>query len=452
MRIIVGGANSISRSIVGYLSHGNNDIVVIDDDEQALNSIAQEWDVLPILGRVSHPDLLKKADAANADLLIAATNSDEVNMVACQAAYTLFDIPRRVACIDSRVYFKAAWGGLFNDESLPIDLVVSPEYEIAKALMNIIKVPGMSAVYPLAERKVQLLSFRITKKCPLVNLPLRDLENSAQGLKTMIVSIVRGGKVILPKGEDMLHGGDEVNVLVASGKVDELVTAFGLEHKANERVIIVGGNKSALYLAEKLEADDNIISCKIIDDNVKTAEELAEKLNKTAVFSGSIMSESILNDVGIQNADAAVALGFEDKDNLVAAMVARKNGVENTIALVTERTANTQIINIGENILVDRTALTISSILKELRTANISHAYSLGATLGEIWEILIQDDSALIGTEISHLPLPSESKVCAIVRKGEILFELDDLTIEVEDKLIFFCAPSAIRKAEKIFA
>jgi len=350
------------------------------------------------------------------------------------------------------VYFKAAWGGLFNDESLPIDLVVSPEYEIAKALMNIIKVPGMSAVYPLADRKMQLLSFRITKKCPLVNVPLRDLESNAQGLRIMIVSIARGGKVILPKGEDMLHGGDEVNVLVESGKVEELVTAFGLEHKANERVLIVGGNQTALYLAEKLEADDNIISCKIIDDDAKTAEELAEKLNKTAVFSGSIMSESILNDVGIENADAVVALGFEDKDNLVAAMVARKNGVENTIALVTERTANTQIINIGENILVDRTALTISSILKELRKVNISQAYSLGATLGEIWEIVIQEDSTLIGTGLSHLTLPSESKICALVRKGEILFELDELKIEADDKLIFFCAPSAIRKAEKIFA
>lgn len=452
MRIIVGGANSISRSIVGYLSHGNNDIVVIDDDEKALNSIAQEWDILPIHGLVSHPDILKKAEASTADLLIAATDSDEVNMVACQAAYTLFDIPRRVACINSRVYFKAAWGGLFNEDSLPIDLVVSPEYEIAKALMNIIKIPGMSAVCPLADRKVQLLSFRITKKCPLVNVPLRDLTSKAQGLKTMIVSIVRGGKVILPKGEDMLHGGDEVNVLVESGKVEELVTVFGVEHKANERVLIVGGNQTALYLAEKLEVDDNIITCKIIDDDVETAQQLAEKLSKTAVFSGSIMSETILSDVGIDNADAAVALGFEDKDNLVAAMVARKNGIENTIALVGERTANTQIINIGENILVDRTALTISSILKELRKVNISRAYSLGATLGEIWEILIKDDSTLIGTKLTKLDLPAESRVCAVFRKNEILFEIDDIEIEEGDRLIFFCAPSAIRRAEKIFA
>lgn len=452
MRIIVGGANNISRSIVGYLSHGNNDIVVVDDDEKSLNSIAQEWDILPVHGLVSHPDVLKKAGASTADLLIAATGSDEVNMVACQAAYTLFDIPRRVACIDSRVYFKATWGGLFNDASLPIDLVVSPKYEIAKALMNIIKIPGMSAVCPLADKKVQLLSFRITKKCPLVNVPLRDLVNKAQGLRTMIVSIVRGGKVILPSGDDMLHGGDEVNVLVESGKVDELVTAFGVEHKANERVLIVGGNQTALYLAEKLEADDNIVSCKIIDDDFESAQQLAEKLNKTAVFSGSIMSENILSDVGIDNVDAAVAVGYEDKDNLVAAMVARKNGIENTIALVGERTANTQIINIGENTLVDRTALTISSILKELRKVNISCAYSLGATLGEIWEISIKNDSPLIGTKLLQFDLPSGSKICAIVRKGEVCFDIDEFEIEAEDRVIFFCVPAAIRRAEKIFA
>lgn len=452
MRIIVGGANSISRSIVGYLSRGNNDIVVIDDDENSLNDIAREWDVLPICGLVSHPDVLKKAEAATADLLIAATDSDEVNMVACQAAYTLFNVPRRIARIDSRVYLKAAWGNLFYDDSLPIDLVFSPEYEIAKALMNIIKIPGMSAVYPLAGKSLNLLSFRITKKCPLIQIPLNRLERAAPGINIMIVSIARGSKVIFPTGDDMLHGGDEISLLVESSKTEDVVRHFGLEHKANERVVIVGGNKIALYLAERLEADDNIVSCKVIDDDLKSAADLAERLDKTAVFSGSIMSEAILEETGIDTADASVAVSFEDKDNLVASMVAKKNGVENTIALVAERTANTQIINIGENIIVDRTSIMMSSILKELRKTDIIQAHSLGAALGEIWEIRLSDSSVLIGSRVTDVKLPHHSRICALVRGGEVIFDFVEKTFAAGDRIVFFCAPDSIRKAEKVFA
>ncbi|MBP5398953.1 MAG: Trk system potassium transporter TrkA [Alphaproteobacteria bacterium] len=452
MKIIVGGANSISRSIVRYLSHGNNDVIVIDNDEVALKNLAQEWDILPVNGLVSHPDILKQVDASSADLLIAATDSDEVNLVACQAAYTLFNIPRRIARLDSRVYLKAAWGGLFNDDSLPVDLVISPEFEIAKAIMNIIKNPGMSAVYPLVDKKLQLLSFRITRKCPLAQIPLKNIKDNLPEFDMMIVSIMRGGKVIIPSGEEMLHGGDEINLLIESGKIEDVVKNFGLEHKSNERVIIVGSNKTALYLAESLEQDDNIVSCKIIDEDPKTASFLAEKLNNTAVFCGSIMSENILSEIGISSVDASIAIDFEDKDNLVASMVAKKNGVENTIALVSERTANTQIINIGENILVDRTSIMMSSILKELRKVNMAQAYSFGSSLGEVWEIAIKDSSPLIGSIVSDIKLPQNSKICAIVRGDNIIYDVLKEHIAASDHIIFYCVPSAIKSAEKIFA
>ena len=452
MKIIVGGANGISRSIIGYLSHGNNDIAVVDKDDGALNDIAQEWDIMPIYGSVAHPDILKQAGADDADLLIAATDNDETNMVACQAGYTLFNIPRRVACIDSRIYFKAAWGGLFNEESLPIDLVVSPEYEIAKAVMDIIKIPGMSAVYPLAGQKLKLLSFRITKKCPLVQIPLRNLPENYPDLKIRIVSILRNGKVIVPDGDDMLHGGDEISLLVESDELDNMLHVFDLEHKPNEKILIVGGSQTALYLAERLEEDDGIISCKIIDDNFRDAERLAGRLNKTEVYNGSIMSEAILADIGIDEAEVSVAVDLEDKDNLVASMVAKKNGVESTIALVSERTANTQIINIGENILVDRASIIISSILKELRKANIVHAYSLGASLGEVWEVAIHGDSTLIGSNIEDVNIPDNSRIYALYRNGEVYFDLKGKQFAEDDHPILFCASSAIRKVEKVFA
>ena len=164
MKIIVGGAGNVGKSIVAYLSRGNNDVTVIDEDERKLNEIAREWDIMPVLGSVAHPDILQKAEAGKTDLLIAATDSDEVNMVACQAAYSLFDIPRKVARLSARVYHKAAWGKLFGEHDVPVDLALSPEFEIAAAIRRALQYPGISGLYPFAGRKLMLLSFRCPKK------------------------------------------------------------------------------------------------------------------------------------------------------------------------------------------------------------------------------------------------------------------------------------------------
>lgn len=176
MKIIVGGAGSVGKSIVAYLSRGNNDVAVVDEDERKLNEVAREWDVMPVLGSVAHPDVLQKAEAGKSDLLIAATESDEVNMIACQAAYSLFNVPRKVARISARVYHKAAWGGLFGDHDIPVDLAVSPEYEIAGAIKRVLQFPGISGICPFAGKKLMLLSFRCPKKSPLLQIPLDHLE------------------------------------------------------------------------------------------------------------------------------------------------------------------------------------------------------------------------------------------------------------------------------------
>ncbi len=452
MKIIVGGAGNVGKSIVAYLSRGNNDVVVIDDNEKNLNEVARQWDIMPILGSVAHPDILQKAEAGKTDLLIAATGSDEVNMIACQAAYSLFNIPRKVARISARVYLKAAWGGLFGDHDIPVDLAVSPEYEISKAIKRILGYPGISGIYPLADKKLLLLSFRCPKKSPLLQIPLDHLERADPDLHITVVNIIRNGRGFIPGNDDTFHVGDEINLLVAADEVETVIHSFGLERKENEQVVIFGGGQLVAYLAEELEDDDNIVSCRVIDEDAHSAARLAGQLNKTAVFHGSMMSDVVLSEAGIATADAAVAVTGEDKDNIIATMIAKRNGVENTIALVNSRSYNTQIINMGENILIDRTSITISAILKELRKVRLNQAYSLGLS-GEVWEIAVDDNSPLIGSAFSELNLPQESRICALYRKGEIrLAPFVREHLEAGDVLIFFVAPSAIRRAEKIFA
>ena len=217
-------------------------------------------------------------------------------------------------------------------------------------------------------------------------------------------------------------------------------------------MLIFGGDQIAEYLAEALEEDDGIAGCRVIDEDPRSAARLAEHLNNTAVFNGSVMSDVVLAEAGIADADAAVAVTGEDKDNIIAAMIARKNGVENTFALVNSRSANTQMINVGENILIDRTTITISAILKELRKVRLNNACTLGLS-GEVWEIAVDGNSTLIGSTFAQLGLPEESRVCALIRKGETRFlPAADEQVEEGDVLVFFVAPSSIRRAEKIFA
>ena len=223
MKIIVGGAGNVGKSIVSYLSRGNNDIVVIDEDERLLNEVAKEWDVMPLLGSVAHPDILQKAEAGKSDLLIAAADNDEVNMIACQAAYSLFNIHRKVARISARVYHKAAWGGLFGDHDIPVDLAFSPEYEIASAIKRVLQYPGMSSVYPFAGKKVALLSFRCPKKCPLLQIPLNHLERADPDLHIAVINIIRNGKGFIPDNDDTFHAGDEVNLLALTDEIEDVI-------------------------------------------------------------------------------------------------------------------------------------------------------------------------------------------------------------------------------------
>ena len=299
MKIIVGGAGSVGKSIVAYLSRGNNDVAVVDEDERKLNEVAREWDVMPVLGSVAHPDVLQKAEAGKSDLLIAATESDEVNMIACQAAYSLFNVPRKVARISARVYHKAAWGGLFGDHDIPVDLAVSPEYEIAGAIKRVLQFPGISGICPFAGKKLMLLSFRCPKKSPLLQIPLDHLERAEPDLHIAVVNVIRSGRGFIPGSDDTFHAGDEINLLAAADEVEDVIRAFGLERKDNERVLIFGGDQIAEYLAEALEEDDGIAGCRVIDEDPRSAARLAEHLNNTAVFNGSVMSDVVLAEAGI---------------------------------------------------------------------------------------------------------------------------------------------------------
>lgn len=452
MKIIVCGAGSVGKSIVGYLSQGNNDIIVIDIDPKKLDEISKEWDVQPICGSASHPDVLEKAGASKADLIIAATNSDEVNLTICQVAHSLFNVPKKIARIDSSAFLDPQWNTLYNEHNIPVDVIISPEIEIAKAILEIIKIPGTSEVLSLADKKIYLLAFRCHNNCPLIQTPLVNLNRLAPNLDVSIISIVRSGRSFIPVGSDIINGGDEIFLLVDAEKITETLHDFGMERTPNEKIIIFGGNLIVRYLATKLEQDDNILSVKIIDEDNHSADLLANDLDHTVVIHGEMMSDVILNEAGIENTDVTIAVTSKDKDNLLASLLAQKSGVPHSISLINSRSYDNLVDNIVDNILVDRSSVTISGILQELRKAKISNAYSLGRGFGEVWEIKIEASNLNAGKTIADIGLPKNSSIGAIYRNNKVIFPSSKEKIAIGDLIIIFVSTQDIRKVEKIFS
>ncbi len=452
MKIIVCGAGRIGRNLISYLSQGNNDIAVIDTDQRRLDEVSKEWDILPVLGSASHPEILERAGASGTDLILAVTNVDEVNMIACQVGAYLFNIQRKIARIDSREFIDPLWAPLYNEKNIPIDLIISPDMEIADAVYAIIRTPGASSVMSLADKKLYLLSVRCGADCPMLKTQVRHFEMAAPDLKIAPVCVVRNGKNFIPNADFTLEPDDEFYFLVQEDEIEDALHNFGKEQPANEKILIFGGNQISLFLARRLEEDDSITSCRIIDEDFSHARKLASVLNNVSIISGEMTSDLILEEAGLDNVDVTIAVTLRDKENLLASLIAQKNGVGSTISLVNSNAYNNLVSNLNDSIIVDTSSVTVSGILKELRKAHLNKAYSLGRGFGEVWEIKIDKYSANINKKIIELELPENSRVCAVIRDEEIIFPTLYDRLAEGDIIILFCSSKAIKRVEKIFS
>lgn len=452
MKIIVCGAGSVGQSIVSYLTKGNNDIVVIDHNQRRLDEIAKEYDVLPILGEASHPDVLERAGALDADMILALTDVDEVNMLTCQIAYTLFNIPRKIARVDSESFLDPIWSALYNDHHLPVDLIISPDIEIAETILQILKYPGCSGILPMLDGKGCILNLKLTPDCPLLNIPLMQLNRQDENLDIAVVNILRDGQSFIPDAYDNLLAGDEINVYTDISLVYSTISAFGLEKPGNERLLIFGGNSIAEHIGRQVEQDDSIVSCKIIEDDFDNARRLAKDLSGIIVIHGEMLSDVILDEADIAHTDAAIAVTENDKDNLLASLLAAKRGVSSTLSVVNTPSYNNLVFNIGDNTLVDRSSVTISRLLKEIRRTKMQEAYAVSRGQGEIWEIRLQPEDICVGKKIGELNLPKLCRIFIISRAEEIIYPDPTTRLKADDIILIYIDSSVIRQVENIFA
>lgn len=452
MKVVICGAGEVGSNIARYLASEANDITVIDQSPELVRRLSESLDVTGLVGHASQPDVLDRAGIQDADMLIAVTFTDEVNMIACQVAHSLFGVPTKIARIRSQSYLQPEWMKMFTRDHLPIDVVISPEVEVAHAVTRRLEVPGAIEVIPLSDDMVRLIGVRITEDTPLINTQLRQLTSLFPEMQIIIVGIKRGDRSIVPHAEDEMFPGDEVYFVVASDQCERAMAAFGHEEPETRRCVIFGGGNIGLFLAEELEREHKEINTKIIELNRSRAEYVSGALSNTVVINGSILDPEILLEAGVDKAETVIAVTDDDENNVLASLLAKKYGAQRTITLINKATYNPLMGPLGIDVVVNPRSITVSQILSYVRRGRVRAVYSVQEDFGELIEADALETSSLVGKPLKDVDLPNNTRFGAILRDGQIIVPRPQTVVEGGDRIVLFAATEAVREVEKLFS
>ena len=451
MKVIICGAGQVGFHIAAYLAGEQHEVTVIDQSAELIAKVNESLDVQAFVGNASQPDVLENADAADSDMIIAVTYGDEVNMVACQVAHSLFNVPTKIARIRQQSFLEPVWADLFSRDHMPIDVIISPEIEVAQAISRRLAVPGAFDMIPLADDKVRVIGVRCSEDCPIVHTPLRQLTELFPDLNIVIVGIVHEENAFVPRSTDQMLPGDEVYFAADSAHVPRALAAFGQEESAAQRLVILGGGNIGLNLAKLITATTDI-SVRVIERDPARARKLAGTMPDIMVTCGDGLDAEILEEINIQSADTVVAVTDDDETNILASLLAKRYGVERTIALANKTTYSSLVTTLGIDVLVNPRAITVSTILQHVRRGRIRAVHSLRDGFGEIIEAEAMETSPLVGAQIKEANLPSGVIIGAIVRNGEVVIPRGDTDVRARDRVILLATADTVKKVEKLFA
>jgi len=452
MKVIVCGAGQVGFHIARYLAIENNDVTVIDQSAELIGRVNDLLDVQALVGHASHPDVLEQAGAADADMLIAVTYADEVNMVACQIAHSLFNVPTKIARIRQQSYLNPMWADLFTREHLPIDVIISPEIEVARAIGRRMSVPGAFDMIPLADDKVRVIGVRCTENCPIIHTPLRQLTSLFPELNIIVVSIIHDGVATVPTSNDQMVPGDEVYFVADSEHLPRAMAAFGHDEKSARRVVIIGGGNIGLNLARELYEARQGISTKIIEIDRDRARRVAQALPGVTVIQGDALENDILEEANVATAETVVAVSNDDETNILASLLAKRSGVERAVTLINKATYGPLITTLGIDVVVSPRAITVSTILQHVRRGRIRAVYSLGDGFAEVIEAEALETSPLVGAPLSEIDLPDGVIVGAVFRDGSVIIPRGSTVIQGNDRVVLLATAENVKKVEKMFA
>ncbi|MGB1442275.1 MAG: Trk system potassium transporter TrkA [Paracoccaceae bacterium] len=437
MKVVICGAGQVGWQIARHLSGERNDVTVVDSNEALVRRATDTLDVNGVSGFASYPDVLERAGASDVDMIIAATHSDEVNMVVCQVAHSIFGVPRKIARLRSQSYLDAIYSDLYRRDHLPIDVVISPELEVAEA-------------ESFLDGQAQLLGFRLDENCPVINTPLRQLTDLFSTLRTIVVGVRRQGVLFAPEAGDQLFSGDECYVMCHHQDRLRTTEIFGKPTAKQERIVIVGGGNVGQRVAQALEQDDRRMRIKVIERNRSVAEEAADALERTIVLNGDGLDSTLLIEAGIGRADAVLAITDDDKTNMLAAVRAKSMGCKMAIALINDPTMVPMMGTLGIDAHINPRATTVSSILRHIRHGRVRDVYSIGDAEAEVIEAQVLNTSPIAGQRIRNINFPEGVLIGGVLKNGEMVKPTGGLRIEDGDILAIFALAKDVPELERL--
>ncbi len=450
MKVIICGAGQVGWQIARHLAGERNDVTVVDRNPDLVRRATDMLDVQGVTGFASYPDVLERAGAEDADMLIAATHSDEVNMVTCQVAHSIFGVPRKIARLRAQSYLDAIYSDLYRREHMPIDVVISPEREVAEAALQRLAAPAAFDTESFLEGKVQLLGIKLDEDCPVLDTALRQLTDLFSTLSAIVVGVRRQGTLFVPGPNDQLYAGDEIYVFSRTEDIPRTLEVFGKKAHEQHRVVIIGGGNVGLEVARALEQSERRVRVKVIEKDRARAERAAEELERTIVLHGDGLSIELLREANIESADAILAVTDDDKTNILACVRAKSEGVGLAISLVNDPSLIPLMGPLHIDAYINPRATTVSSILRHIRHGRVRGVYSIGDAEAEVIEAQVLSTSPMSGCQIRDIDFPEGVRVGAVEKGGQVVRPQGDTRIDEGDIVVLFALADDVPEVERL--
>ena len=458
MNIIICGAGRVGFTIAKILSEQGHSITIIDQSSEDIQQIDDTLDVKSIVGKATYPSILEKANATEADMIIAVTRNDEINMLICQIAFSIFNVPKKIARIRSQDYLNPKFTKVYNKENLPIDVIISPEIEIAKSLQRKLEAPGSLDNVPFANNKIRLLEILIDENCPIKDIKLNELTKKFPKLNSNIMGVIRDEKFVLLKKTDVMLKEDKAYVVINASQMNETLAAFGHTEKISNKILIIGGGNIGFNLAKNLEESFDSARVKIIEKDKERAELIASQLNNTIVINGDALDEEVLLEANLEEVQTVLALTNDDEDNLMISVLVEKFAKDNdelsdkrTMALINKPNYSLLQSSLKIDDFIDPRMNTVSSILKHIHKGTIENAYSILNGEYEIIEAEIIETSELVNKELKNSNLPDEIRIGAVLRGEEVIIPRSNFVFKKEDIVVLLANKDFLHVVENMF-
>ena len=458
MNIIICGAGRVGFTIAKILGEQGHSITVIDQSSEDIQKIDDTLDVKAIVGKATYPSILEKANASEADMIIAVTRNDEINMLICQIAFSIFNVQKKIARIRSQDYLNPKFTKVYNKENLPIDVIISPEIEIAKSLQRKLEAPGALDNVPFAKNKIRLLEVLINENCPLIDIKLKDLTKKFPKLDANIMGVIRNEKFAVLKKEDVIKKDDKAYIAINASQMQDTLSAFGHNEKISNKILIIGGGNIGFNLAKNLEETFDSARVKIIEKDKGRAEFIASELNNTIIINGNGLDEEVLIEANLDEVQTVLALTNDDEDNLMVSVLVEKFTKDKddlndkrTMALINKPNYSLLQSSLKIDDLIDPRMNTVSSILKHVHKGTIENAYSILNGEFEIIEAEIIETSELINKELKKSDLPEEIRIGAVLRGDEVIIPRSNFVFKKEDVVVLLAKKESLDVVENMF-